>query len=57
MRKHESNITLNEGTLIENDFSVFPFVFKGIVYWFTIAKVCFIDRFSLKLENYFQEIE
>ena len=36
---------------------MFPFVLKGVGYWFIITKVCFIARFSLKLENYFSEIE
>ena len=34
-----------------------PIVLKGVVYWFIIIKVCFIGRFSLKLENYFLEEE
>ena len=36
---------------------IFPFVLKGVVYSFIIIKVCFIGRFSMKLENYFLEIE
>ena len=57
MAKHKSNATLNESALIGNDFLIFPFVLEGFVYWFIIIKVCFTDRFSLKLDNYFSEIE
>ena len=56
MRKCKLSATLSEGALIKLKM-IFPIVLKGVVYWFIITKVCFIGRFSLKLENYFLEIE
>ena len=58
-RKHKSSTTLSEGALIKLKiiFRYFFFVLKGVVYWFIITKICFIEKCSLKLENHFSEIE
>ena len=56
MRKYKLSATLSEGALIKMKM-IIPIVVKGVVYWFIITKDCFIGTFSLKLENYFLEIE
>ena len=43
--------------LTKHKFFAVSFCSKGVVYRFNITKVCFIDRFSLKHETYFSEIE
>ena len=53
LTKHKSSATLSEGALLKNDFSTFPFVLKGVVYWFIIIKICFIDNFHWNLKTIF----
>ena len=56
MTKYKLGAAFSEGALIKSKI-IFLIVLKRVVYWFIIIKVCFIGRFSLKLENYFLEIE
>ena len=51
--RHKSNATLNALIKLKIIFRYF----LGVVCWFIITKVCFIDRFSLELENYFSKIK